>query len=226
MTLLGAGAIAIWNDVRPEARENFYAWHEQEHIAERVGIEGFLRGRRYIAVAAEIEFFTLYETVDAAVMTGPHYRERLEHPTEWTRRSVPGSINLTRGLTEVVARHGDADGGYLLATGLTLGDDAPVIIPSLSELVARLAAEPGICATHLTTSDRAASRVQTAEKQARDKPADVPDAVLLVESSRERPLLAADELLRAVVGTLPTIAMLRPPGRYRLEFQVVKARAP
>ena len=58
----GRGAITIWQDVRPEARADFFAWHNQEHIPERVGIPGFLRGRRYGALEGAPEFFTLYET--------------------------------------------------------------------------------------------------------------------------------------------------------------------
>jgi len=58
--LAGRGAITIWQDVRPEAREDFFAWHNGEHIPERVGIPGFLRGRRYGALAGSPEFFTLY----------------------------------------------------------------------------------------------------------------------------------------------------------------------
>jgi hypothetical protein len=70
-----------------------------------------------------------------------------------------------------------------------------------------------------------ASRVQTAEKQARGKAADVPDAVLLVEASREPPLADAEASLRSAVDGLPEVTFLRPPGFYRLEFQIVKARA-
>jgi len=50
MSLSGSGVIAIWNDITEEGRANFYEWHDREHIPERVGIPGFLRGRRYIAL--------------------------------------------------------------------------------------------------------------------------------------------------------------------------------
>ena len=47
--LAGEGAIAIWNGISDEGRADFYAWHLSEHMPERVGIPGFLRGRRYRA---------------------------------------------------------------------------------------------------------------------------------------------------------------------------------
>jgi len=46
-------------------------WHIKEHIPERVGIPGFRRGRRYVALTPEThpEFFTLYETDTMQVLT-------------------------------------------------------------------------------------------------------------------------------------------------------------
>jgi len=48
---------------------------------ERVGIPGFLRGRRYIAVRGAPEFFTLYEATRTDVLAGPHYLERPQQST-------------------------------------------------------------------------------------------------------------------------------------------------
>ncbi len=58
------GAVAIWNGIAEEGRKDFYDWHLHEHMPERLGIPGFLRGRRYRAADKETkpEFFTLYET--------------------------------------------------------------------------------------------------------------------------------------------------------------------
>src|SRR5580698_3643895 len=75
MSLIGQGVLAIWNDIAPEggvaARENFIEWHGREHVAERLAIEGFLRCRRYVAIHGAPEHFTLYETTDLEVLTGP-----------------------------------------------------------------------------------------------------------------------------------------------------------
>ena len=50
MSVMGTGAVAIWHDIAAEGRDEFYAWHGQEHMPERVGIKGFIRGRRWIAI--------------------------------------------------------------------------------------------------------------------------------------------------------------------------------
>ena len=44
MALCGEGAICIWNGITDEGRAEFYAWHNGEHMPERVGIPGFRRG--------------------------------------------------------------------------------------------------------------------------------------------------------------------------------------
>ena len=113
--LAGRGAITIWQDVRPEAREDFFAWHNGEHIPERVGIPGFLRGRRYGALAGSPEFFTLYETAGPEVHTSAAYFERLNNPTPQTRRVAPMMVNNVRSLCRVEWSRGMVGGG-LMAT--------------------------------------------------------------------------------------------------------------
>ena len=77
MSLLGKAAVAIWHAVPPETRSDYYEWHNREHMAERVGIPGFLRGRRYVALHGQPEFFTLYEAQSLDALTGPDYTARL-----------------------------------------------------------------------------------------------------------------------------------------------------
>lgn len=222
MTLLGRGAVTIWNDIEPAGREVFYAWHEQEHMIERVGIPGFLRGRRYIAIDAEIEWFTLYETTTAAVLSGPDYLARLNSPTEWTRRAVREFRNVTRGLTEVVAGRGATDGACLLVAGFTAEDAAADRLRGEAVgLVEVLAGIPGICAAFVTEADRAASRVETAEKRERGTANEVPDMVVMVEASRPEPLAAARAKLDATLAEIPGLHLLRQPGTYRFEFEVL-----
>ncbi len=81
--LAGEGAVAIWNGITDAGRAEFYAWHLHEHMPERVGIPGFLRGRRYRAADTDThpEFFTLYETQTFEVTQGSDYLNRLNAPT-------------------------------------------------------------------------------------------------------------------------------------------------
>jgi hypothetical protein len=189
----GGGAIAIWQDVRPEAREDFFAWHNGEHIPERVGIPGFLRARRYGALEGAPEFFTLYETADPAVHTSAAYLARLNAPTQQTRRVAPMMINNVRSLCRVEWSAGEAIGGHLA----TLRFDAPDAAgEELRELLARdrlprLLMRPGVVGAHLCVADKTASSVKTEEKKSRPTAALVPGWVVLVEGAAGRENLAA-----------------------------------
>ncbi|MEK7837136.1 MAG: hypothetical protein AAB328_04045, partial [candidate division NC10 bacterium] len=66
MALRGGAVLAIWNDIAPGGDAEFNHWHTREHVPERVGIAGFLRGRRYEALAGSPRYFTLYEAECAA----------------------------------------------------------------------------------------------------------------------------------------------------------------
>src|SRR5262249_45357292 len=94
-SLAGQGVGAIWNDTLPEGRAEFYEWHNREHMPERVGIPGFRRGRRYIALDARPEFFTLYETDGPHTLSGAEYLTRLNNPTPWTLRATRAFRNVS-----------------------------------------------------------------------------------------------------------------------------------
>ena len=177
MALCGEGAVCIWNDITPEAEADFYAWHIEEHMPERVGIAGFLRGRRYIAVdaATSPRFFTLYETLTPEVLVGADYLNRLNAPTPWTRRATAGFRNTYRALTRVRASIGRGPGGILAALRLTLPPDqqdgvADALVTRLLPAIARQALVTG---AHLCTTNMEASADRTTESKG---PIGYPDA--------------------------------------------------
>lgn len=199
MALTGQGAITIWQDARPEARADFYEWHNREHIAERVGIAGFLRARRFAALIGAPEFFTLYETADQQVHTSAGYLERLNNPTPQTRRVAPSMINNIRSLCRVAHSSGDADGGLLMTFRYDVAseNEASHLQLLTQQILPTILKKPGIAATHLCVADKAASTVQTEEKKSRPVQALVPTWVILVEGAADRSSLsvACDDAL-------------------------------
>jgi hypothetical protein len=197
MSLAGQGAITIWQDVKPEAREAFFAWHNGEHMPERVGIPGFLRGRRYAAVAGAPEFFTLYETQDPQVHTSAAYMERLNHPTEQTRRVAPNMINNVRSLCRVEWSRGSALGGLMFTLRFDVAEPTEMLDLLVRDRLPRLLMRPGVTAAHLCLADKGASSVKTEEKKARPEAALVPGWVVMVEGAAGREALerAAADLL-------------------------------
>src|SRR5262249_56099036 len=81
MALLGKGLLAIWNGITESGEAEFVRWHIREHIPERVGLKGFLRGRRYVAQQGHPKYFNFYETETAQTLESPEYRARLNPPT-------------------------------------------------------------------------------------------------------------------------------------------------
>jgi len=204
MSLAGRGAVAIWHDIAPEGRAEFYAWHGEQHMPERAGVPGFLRGRRYVAQQGTPEFFNLYETTSPAVLSGADYLQRLNHPTPWTVATVRHFRNVARSLCAVAATHGDGDGGLMATFRYALDARAgEAHRRRISPLLAGLAREPGVAGVHLLVADEAASAIETAERKARAAGTDIPGWIVLVEGwgdgepfAQRCARLAGDDLFR------------------------------
>ena len=224
MSSSGSGVIAIWNDITEEGRANFYEWHDREHIPERVGIPGFRRGRRYIALSGTPEYFTLYEVKDKSVLTGADYLARLNSPTEWTSRSVQHFRNTSRSLCDVELSLGAGSGGFI---GTIRFDCEPVHDAEILNRISRsilpeVTKAPAICAAHICRADESASNVQTAEQRGRAANM-VPRWVLMVEGATQQAVdrVLSTQLSPAVLGDLGAPEVLH--GIYRLQFDLVGA---
>lgn len=185
MSLAGLGAVCIWHDLLPEARDDFHQWHNREHMPERVGIPGFGRGRRYVAVTGTPEYFNLYEAESAEVLGGQDYLNRLNAPTEWTRRVVPSFRNVSRSICRVVYTNGVGQGGFMLTQRFDVGEhDRPEVVKALRQrLLPPLCDNKGIAGVHLCLADESISKVETAEKKARADTTQVPTWIILIEGN-------------------------------------------
>jgi hypothetical protein len=223
MALAGTGAILIWNGITDEGRDDFYDWHIHEHIPERVAIDGFLRGRRYIAATPETQpvFFTLYETVDIDVTTSAPYLARLDAPTDWTRRATAHFRETKRALTRVAGSAGPGDGGVLAtirfadsAEGRALMAQAVGQRAVILERIGKLSQISGV---HLCTTNTGASLTRTAESKDRTDIQAPPIGALLVEGCNLQPLRVAVDAFHKELA-LPAGAYGTELGYYRLEY--------
>ena len=225
MSLSGSGVIAIWNDITEEGRPNFYEWHDREHIPERVGIPGFLRGRRYIALSGTPEYFTLYEVQDRSVLTGPGYVARLNSPTEWTSRSVQHFRNTSRSLCDVEVSLGAGSGGFIGTIRFDCDPerDAEILAKLSQSSLPEVAKAPAICAAHVCRADEGASNVQTAEQRGRAANM-VPRWVIIVEGATQKAIdhVLSIHLRSAVFGELGAPEILQ--GVYCLQYDLIAAR--
>lgn len=123
--MIGAGALAIWFDeLDPEGETDFNEWYVRQHLPERLSVPGFMRGRRYAAVDGGPPYFTFYETANAAVLGGPALLERLNDPTDWTRRVLPRVRAMTRSSYELIAGSTEDRVGQRMVTARIAADAA------------------------------------------------------------------------------------------------------
>lgn len=211
--LLGAGAVVIWNDIKPEGRDAFYTWHDKEHMPERLALPGFLRGRRYRKAGHSPEWLTLYEAQDLEALRSPQYLARLNAPTPQTKATLVYFANTSRAVCRVGHSVGASSGGFVLALRLDAtssqrrrgpgdvdADDTgfpparerqQVVAAALREALA----VNGIVACHYFVTDAAASFVKTAESK--DRRIDVPASIVLIEATHEAAAECAHGLLGA-----------------------------
>ena len=216
--LAGEAVVAIWNDIPWETRAQFHDWHINEHMPERVGIPGFRRGRRYVAIdpITAPEFFTLYELDSMQVAQGTDYANRLNDPTPATRAVTSRFRNTVRAVSRVLVSHGPGAGGVMLT--IRFGCD-PQHIPGLRAFVPAAGQAARVTGAHLCQGDATASAVRTVESQDRTDIRTPPNCFILIEATD------ADALTQIMLDRAMTGAGAAGPyerGVYRLEYTRTK----
>ena len=206
MSLSGKGVVAIWQDLVPEAKQDFYEWHNRQHVPERLGIPGFRRGRRYIAVEGGPEFYTLYETDSVAVASGKDYLARLNSPTDWSRRIMPAFRNMARSVCEVAYSASIGEGGFLatLRFGIPEGSRKTAMQKMDESVLPPILERVGVVGVHFCSADESASSVATFEKMFRTAADITTPFVIMVEGSSLAHVQAAVQALKvSLAGLLP-----------------------
>ena len=192
--MLGKAAVAMWWDIAPEVRAEWEDWHTREHMPERLGIPGFLRGTRWIADSGQPSYFVLYEAERLETLTAGTYLERLNHPTPWSLKMMPHHRHMVRSLCEVRA----AWGGGVTQTLATIRFSLACNLPELPH-------GQGLTGAHLLQAVPMAATPRTTEQKIRGGDASA-DWVLLIGGYDSQAVTAA-------VAALPsgmTAAFYRP----------------
>lgn len=223
MSLHGTGVVAIWHDLLPEAKDEFYEWHNREHMPERLGIPGFRRGRRYIVVRGAPEYFNLYEADSPDVLRGPDYLQRLNAPTPWTRQVVTSFRAVARGICRVLYSAGVGQGGAMLTLRFGVGPGAEEsAVRLLSQaLLPNAVDRHGVAGVHLCRADVEGSRLETAERRARAGETAIPDWIVMIEGNDAQTIEAAARPVCAALEALPHVHGL-DQAVYALQHQRCK----
>jgi hypothetical protein len=200
MSWTGQGAFIAWHDVEEGQETEYLHWHSHEHMQERCAIPGFLQGRRYSVIGTGPQFLVIYEVETLATLSSPAYRERLDSPSEWTRRTMPSLRNMNRSLCKVILSAGSGAGCYMQTVRFSPAkgrDDE--LVAGLRQAVTAWACEPFLIGAHLLIADPELSGTPTREQRLRGGQDHVADWVLLVEGFQQQAVASnrSDWLLRA-----------------------------
>lgn len=224
MALAGSAFLALWNDVEAEFDDEYNRWHTVEHVPERVGIAGFIAGRRYVSTApAQARYFTLYEIDTAEVFESAAYRDVIERPTPWSASMRPLLQNVVRATCDTTASRGEGAAGAASAIACvritSAYDTQHDPQQDSSALLAACLALPGVTAAHLGASRQ--SVPGAFEKWSRD---DSPTQVLLVEGISEAVLRDSFTALAHIVSAHFEAARPVAIDAYTLAFEIAHAQ--
>lgn len=91
-------------DCPPELEGEFHAWYNTEHIPERLGVRGFVTGRRYPALEGAPRWLAAYELEGLGVLESREYLDWLDPlQTAWTRR-ILASTRVHRSVFRLAQR--------------------------------------------------------------------------------------------------------------------------
>ncbi|MGH7322093.1 MAG: hypothetical protein ACRELA_21060, partial [Candidatus Rokuibacteriota bacterium] len=199
---------------------DYYRWHNTEHMPERVGVPGFLRGRRYLNTARPLDYFTLYETESVETIRSAPYLERLNDPTPWTRRLLPHFRDTMRVGCRVTASSGRGQGGALVTARLYPKGARAELLRAGRPGLALVRQLGGVIGVHVLEPAPETTRIQTKEKELRGpQPGEAAPHdpwILLVECNDAE---LADALVRGPLADdagQPGTVM----GTYRLQFSL------
>lgn len=211
--------VLIWNDVVNEGRQAFYQWHNAEHMPERMGIPGFVRGRRYASHGDSPQWFTLYEAASLDVLTSSAYLERLNNPTPATRETLHVFRNTARSVCLLQRAKGNAIGGVALVLRFDGVDEKNLSSAAYHKAVQILQAVEaltGVVSTSIYGADINASQIATAESKTRAL--DVPLLTLMVEVSHQEAGKQCMALIKKIDWAQSGLLLRQEHGLYGLEI--------
>jgi hypothetical protein len=157
MPLAGKGMLLTSMDIDAADEAEFNRWYDDEHLEERVAIDGFLEARRYVAHQASPKYLCLYSTSTIEVLNSPAYRARLADPTEGSRQNMARFKNMIRAVARITDSRGQGRGAALGIVRLRPHADSEAALRAAVKAKLDPAGLDGIISMHLIESDPALS---------------------------------------------------------------------
>lgn len=179
------GVLLAMNDVPKEMDEEFTRWYHEEHLTERLMLPGFKRARRYRSVGGQPNYMVVYDCDAVEVLASLPYRERIAHPSPWTRRIMPHFLNMERSACRETWSAGVGTAGAAIVTHCKpiqgREHDARRFIRE--ELAPKLMQNVCIVRIALWETDAAITNIPNAERDLRPGQDAAADWMLFIEST-------------------------------------------
>ena len=101
---IGGTIMVVMMEVDPEHEEEFNRWYNEEHLAERLEIPGYISARRFKLEEGEgvLKYLCIWELEDASPLQSEEYKAQQLRPSE-LRDRVHGYIKRrARGLYQQI----------------------------------------------------------------------------------------------------------------------------
>ena len=99
---MNRGLLLTMTEPPAAMEEEFNAWYDDEHMAERLAIPGFRSARRWVADVepGEGKYLATYELDSAGVLSSAPYLARFNNQTPWSKRCLGKAVVFRRWACE------------------------------------------------------------------------------------------------------------------------------
>ena len=171
MSLLGGAVLVNWGGIVENKEIEYNDWHSKEHMPERISLPGFLRGFRAVGIPGtdvNHKYFMMYEAERKEVFTSKKYLERLNNPTEWTKKILSNYLSPSRTICSVISSKSIGLGGYISTIRfLSKNIQNNHNIENLKSFVPKMLKLNGVTGMHIILGDQSYGQMNTEEKKYR-----------------------------------------------------------
>jgi hypothetical protein len=220
MPIKGTGMLMTSMDIDASHEQEFNAWYDREHLAERVAIEGFNEARRYVAVNARPKYLGLYSTATFDVLDSDAYRTALANQTKWSLTNIGRFQNMLRSVARITVSRGQGRGAALGLVRIRPPVDGADKLRSAIEAQLDPGDINGIISMHLMESDPRLSKPLTDDPAAPNPAAR--DWYVMIDGT-DVDAVAATMKGRFTAAIAAAKAELISEGTYRLMWDLAKS---
>jgi len=209
--MAGASALVLAMDIDPGIENQFNAWYTHEHLHDRVGLPGFLRGTRWMrpdgAPAHRQKYLTIYEAASSSAFTSVDYLTSLNNPTPWTQRMVPAFQNSMRTVADILGSAGTVIGREMSIVEFRADDQAQLLTWFTDVAVPEALSQPDCCGIHLLAPDPASTMAKATTSEGKSVEDELSQLMLILHGTQ-----GTEDMLHRVAAGRPAGLRTEPAG--------------